>query len=316
MVVCSFCPPSTAFSVFGRPRSKDNIPRGTSPWALRKSASLLVHSPGRWIWLDLTSRLVRPLNPVLGELFYGHWPDQGGRGRTTLVVEQVSHHPPITAYVIENKSKGLTLTGHNAQKTSFSSGAIIVKQIGHAILTIDLGGGKKEEVLITLPKLRIDGLWYGSPYIELWDKTNIQSSSGWSSVVSSLSPSSRSWPHIIRVRQLEYKGKGYFSGKIHTIKATVSPPGSFGIKHTIEGQWHIQTRDTKSGKVFTDVTSPKEEVTVGPTEQMEEFESRKLWGLVSQGIREGDYETAAREKSKIEVGGWPESPVWYTHLAS
>ena len=34
---------------------------------------------------------------------------------------------------------------------------------------------------------------------------------------------------------------------------------------------------------------------------MLEFESRKLWGLVSQGIREGDYETAAREKSKIEV---------------
>jgi len=173
----------------------------------------------------------KPLNPVLGELFYGHWPDQEGRGRTTLTVEQVSHHPPITAYVIENKSKGITLTGHNAQKTSFSSGAIIVKQIGHAILTIDLGEGKKEEVLITLPKLRIDGLWYGSPYIELWDKTNIQSSSGWSSV-------------------LEYKGKGYFSGKIHTIKATVSPPGSSSIKHTIEGQWHIQTRDTKTGKVF------------------------------------------------------------------
>lgn len=34
---------------------------------------------------------------------------------------------------------------------------------------------------------------------------------------------------------------------------------------------------------------------------MEEFESRKLWGLVSHGIREGDYETASREKSKIEV---------------
>ena len=175
---------TSTVSIFGRPHSKGSIPRGMSTWALRKSASFLAHSPGTWIWFGLTFQLARPLNPVLGELFYGHWPDQGGRGRTTLVVEQVSHHPPITAYVIENKAKGLSLTGHNAQKTSFSSGAIIVKQIGHAILTIDLGEGKKEEVLITLPKLRIDGLWYGSPYIELWDKTNIQSSSGWSSVVS------------------------------------------------------------------------------------------------------------------------------------
>jgi oxysterol-binding protein-related protein 9/10/11 len=125
----------------------------------------------------------RPLNPVLGELFYGFWPDKGGRGRTNLIVEQVSHHPPITGYHIENKSRGLHLQGHSAQKTSFSGGAIIVKQIGHAILTVDLANGKKEEFLITLPRLRIDGLWYGSPYIELAETTKIQSSSGWLSTV-------------------------------------------------------------------------------------------------------------------------------------
>jgi hypothetical protein len=39
----------------------------------------------------------KPLNPVLGEVFYGNWPDKDGRGETKLVSEQVSHHPPITA---------------------------------------------------------------------------------------------------------------------------------------------------------------------------------------------------------------------------
>jgi Oxysterol-binding protein len=58
--------------------------------------------------------------PYLSRLFYGHWPDKNGRGVTTLVVEQVSHHPPITAYHIANKSRGISLQGHNAQKTSFS----------------------------------------------------------------------------------------------------------------------------------------------------------------------------------------------------
>ena len=53
-------------------------------------------------------------------LFYGYWPDVNGRGRHDLVVEQVSHHPPITAYHISNAAKGLSLQGHNAQKTSFS----------------------------------------------------------------------------------------------------------------------------------------------------------------------------------------------------
>lgn len=62
-------------------------------------------------------------------------------------------------------------------------GSIIVKQIGHAILTVDLPSGEKEEFLITLPRLRIDGLWYGSPYIELTEFSYIQSSSGWLSTV-------------------------------------------------------------------------------------------------------------------------------------
>ena len=47
--------------------------------------------------------------------------------------------------------------------------------------------------------------------------------------------------------------------------------------------------------------TPKEEVTVGPVEAMHDFESRKPWQHVARGIREGDYELASREKSKIEV---------------
>ena len=77
-----------------------------------------------------------------------------------------------------------------------AGGSIIVKQIGHAVLTVDLPGGGKEEFLITLPRLRIDGLWYGSPYIELTETSYIQSSTGWLSTVR-LSPSlSLPLPHL------------------------------------------------------------------------------------------------------------------------
>ena len=64
-----------------------------------------------------------------------------------------------------------------------TGGSIIVKQIGHAVLTVNLTDGGKEEFLSTLPRLRIDGLWYGSPYIELTDMSYIQSSTGWLSTV-------------------------------------------------------------------------------------------------------------------------------------
>ncbi|KAH9834466.1 Oxysterol-binding protein [Rhodofomes roseus] len=223
----------------------------------------------------------KPLNPVLGEVFAGYWPDIGGRGQTNLVVEQVSHHPPITAFYIENPSKGIYLQGHNAQKTSFSGGSIIVKQIGHAVLTVDLPDGGKEEFLITLPRLRIDGLWYGSPYIELSETSYIQSSTGWLSTI-------------------EYKGKGYFSGKSHSFKAALSPPGTLQAKHVFEGTWHQTSKNVHTGAAFTDVTGPKEEVTVREVEEQDEWESRRLWRWVAKGIRDGDFETASREKSKIE----------------
>lgn len=63
-----------------------------------------------------------------------------------------------------------------------------MKQIGHAVLTVDLpNGAGQEEFLITLPRLRIDGLWYGSPYIELTETSYVQSSTGWLSTVSTSS---------------------------------------------------------------------------------------------------------------------------------
>lgn len=224
----------------------------------------------------------KPLNPVLGETFRGHWPDKGGRGRSVLLVEQVSHHPPITAYWIRNAAKGLTLQGHSGQRTSFSAGSIFVKQVGHAMLTVELPSGGKEQYLITLPKLRIDGLWYGSPYVELCEMSWIQSSMGWLSTI-------------------EYKGKGYFSGKMHSFKATLVPNGGQdGPSHTYEGQWSDKGKKLGGADNWLDVTNPKEEITVGPLDSMTEWESRKLWKLVAQGIRTGDFDMAARDKTRIE----------------
>lgn len=135
---------------------------------------------------------------------------------------------------------------------------------------------------------------YGSPYIELTETSYIVGGGYISSI--------------------EYKGKGYFSGKSHSFKAIVTPdpsafsaastPSPTGKDHIIEGLWHQTSKDNRTGTEFHDVQGPKEEVTaVGglPGGEMGEFETRKLWDAVARGIREGDYEAASREKSKIEA---------------
>ena len=59
----------------------------------------------------------------------------------------------------------------------------IVKQVGHAILTLKLPGGEEERYLITLPRLVIAGLLLGSPYIELSETSWIASSTGYLATV-------------------------------------------------------------------------------------------------------------------------------------
>ncbi|KAG1720667.1 hypothetical protein EDB19DRAFT_1835849 [Suillus lakei] len=55
---------------------------------------------------------------------YGYWLANAARGgKTTLVVEHASRHPPITACRIENLENGVILTRHSAQKTSQRSNA-------------------------------------------------------------------------------------------------------------------------------------------------------------------------------------------------
>ena len=79
--------------------------------------------------------------------------------------------------------------------------------------------------------------------------------------------------------------------------------------HTIEGTWHQSSKFTKGGydwpvAEFHNVSAPKEEVTAVGGDgdgEMGEFETRQLWKLVAKGIREGNFEMAGKEKSRIEV---------------
>ncbi|KAF2473493.1 oxysterol binding protein-like protein [Lindgomyces ingoldianus] len=223
----------------------------------------------------------KPLNPFLGELFLGKWEDEAGT--TQLVSEQVSHHPPVTAYCIWNSKAGVRLQGYNAQKASFSR-TINVKQIGHAILHID---EYDEDYFITLPSLHIEGLITGSPYVELNRCSYIQSSSGYTA-------------------KIDYSGRGWLSGKKNTFAATLYPEGKEKEPiYLVDGQWNegFTIKDAKTKKVL-DTYDPKitkvTPLTVAELEDQDEMESRRAWKKVADAIAKGDMDTTSYEKSIIE----------------
>jgi len=231
----------------------------------------------------------KPLNPFLGELFLGTWTDEAGE--TTLISEQVSHHPPATAYCIRNNKTGVELEGYNAQKATFKS-TIIVKQIGHAVLRVPLASGEIESYLITLPGLHIEGLIFGAPFVELDGSSHITSSSGFTS-------------------KIDYSGKGWLSGKKNTIVATVYPTGKEKeVLYNVTGQWNksfeVYSGPAKSNSkstlvsTYDAVNTAQTELRVAPIDQQHPLESRRAWSRVAEAIQKGDMDTTGSEKGKIE----------------
>lgn len=237
----------------------------------------------------------KPLNPFLGELFVGKWPDLSKEkklGETVLLSEQVSHHPPVTAYAITNEKHNATLQGYNGVKATISATLINVKQFGHAILEFkDLN----ETYLITLPPLHIEGLIVASPFVELEGTSYIQSSSGYLTVI-------------------DYAGRGYFSGKKNSFKARIfkdklTSSSKENALVTIAGQWSgksyitkgSQTPSSSSGELFYSATEKTpEHLVVKPIEKQHKLESRKAWEKVATATRAGNYDLISKEKSLIE----------------
>lgn len=234
----------------------------------------------------------KPLNPFLGELFLGTWSDDAGE--TTLISEQVSHHPPATAYCVRNNKTGVKLEGYNAQKATFKS-TIIVKQIGHALLTIPVGTGDaktEEQYVITLPSLHIEGLIFGAPFVELDGTTHITSSSGYSA-------------------KIDYSGKGWLSGKKNSVTATLYKTGhEKDVLYNATGQWNKKfeihegpAKKNSSSTLFEShdaETVPQTELKLQPVDKQHPLESRRAWGPVGEGIQKGDMDTVSIEKGKIE----------------
>lgn len=236
----------------------------------------------------------KPLNPFLGETFVGKWESSSDKklGETILLSEQVSHHPPVTAYAVQNKTNNVSLQGYNGIRATISTASINVKQYGHAVLEYkDLN----ESYLITLPPLHIEGLITASPFVELEGTSFIQSSSGYFTTI-------------------EYSGRGYFSGKKNTFKARIyrdqiSSNSKENAIVTISGQWSgnsyiskgSSTPSSKLDELFYNAEQVNpEHLIVKPIEDQNALESRKAWEKVADAIKKSDYDLIAKEKTIIE----------------
>ena len=149
-----------------------------------------------------------------------------------------------------------------------------------------------ETYLITLPSLHIEGLIFGSPFVELDGASYITSSTGYTA-------------------KIDYSGKGWLSGKKNSFTATLYPKDKEKeVLYSVSGQWtkafemYSGPAKKNSADTLIDKWDPAEvpitPLTIAPVEQQHPLESRRAWAHVARGIGGDNMDLVSREKSKIE----------------
>uniref|UniRef100_A0A0B6ZH51 Oxysterol-binding protein n=1 Tax=Arion vulgaris TaxID=1028688 RepID=A0A0B6ZH51_9EUPU len=240
----------------------------------------------------------KPYNPIIGETFKCHWhiPDVtedkelasdgpipwATKNNLVFISEQVSHHPPISAFYAEHYNKRVSFDGYIWTKSKFLGLSIGVHMIGESVLSVL---DYDEEYTLSFPS------GYGRsiltvPWVELGGKINITcAKTGFSALV-------------------EFHTKPFYGSKKHRVTAQAFEPNDKKPFINIEGEWNgVMHAKWASGKteVFVDTKSmPIIKKIVRPPESQDKLESRKLWRQVTYHLKEKNVDKATEEKHRLE----------------
>jgi len=227
----------------------------------------------------------KPYNPVLGEFFRCRYVYSNGT-RGFYVAEQVSHHPPISAFFYISPANRICIVGELRPKSKFLGNSVSTTMEGENRITL-LGAPGDGDYIVTMPNMYARGILFGKMVLELGDTCVVKNEK-----------------HGLYC-DLEFKTKGFFSGTYNALSGRVHR-GSSDIGE-VSGKWsHImEFRSAKNGgkRVLFDVNQDGQNVApkfVAPEAEQEPYESRRLWHRVTQAIEAKDMEAATGAKSAIE----------------
>ena len=226
----------------------------------------------------------KPYNPVLGEFFRCKWEFEDG-STSYYVGEQVSHHPPISAFLYANPDNNLVIWGNLKPKSKFlgNSAATIMHGTSHLFFT----DRPDEEYVIGNPNIYARGLLIGTMLLELGDKVSIECKK------------------TGLMAEIEFKVKGFFTGTYNAISCKVKRMSDNETLKYVTGKWteSMYIQDSKKGDktLFLDTaTEPVRAKIVTCESEQDEYESRKLWANVTKAMLSRNLDLATEEKDSIE----------------
>ncbi|GBP80911.1 Oxysterol-binding protein-related protein 8 [Eumeta japonica] len=230
--------------------------------------------------------LKKPYNPVLGEIFRCRWRHPNSNTYTYYIAEQVSHHPPVSAFYITNRREGFVIQGSLLARSKFYGNSTSAILEGCARVYLLRWG---ETYITTAPYAQCKGIVIGTLSMELGGKVVVLC------------------PDTGYSAEIEFKLKSFLGGSDQTNAVSGKIKKSGATIATLDGYWdgRIDIREKQTGEELNliDVASLKEarlkRSLVRPSRQQDN-ESQKLWARVSEAIANDDQITATEEKTVIE----------------
>ncbi|XP_011413025.3 oxysterol-binding protein-related protein 8 isoform X5 [Magallana gigas] len=231
--------------------------------------------------------LKKPYNPIIGETFRCYWKHPKTDSRTFYIAEQISHHPPVSAFHITNRQDGFNISGSILAKSKFYGNSLSAILDGTAKLTFLKRG---EDYLITMPYAHCKGILIGTLTMEMGGKVTI------------------SCPKTSYRAEVEFKLKPFLNMGEASNKIIGKLKVGSDTLATLEGHWdqdiYIRDRSTGESHLFW---SPTVEVKAQrlrrftvPVDHQEDMESERLWKNVSDAIATSDMHAATHEKYILE----------------
>uniref|UniRef100_A0A4W2BQI4 Oxysterol-binding protein n=1 Tax=Bos indicus x Bos taurus TaxID=30522 RepID=A0A4W2BQI4_BOBOX len=229
----------------------------------------------------------KPYNPILGETFRCCWFHPQTNSHTFYIAEQVSHHPPVSAFHVSNRKDGFCISGSITAKSRFYGNSLSALLDGKATLTFL---NRAEDYSLTMPYAHCKGILYGTMTMELGGRVTIECEKN------SLQA------------ELEFKLKPFFGGSTSINQISGKITSGEEVLARLTGHWDREVFIKEEGRGGPELFwNPSEEVrrqrlkryTVLLEEQTE-LESERLWQHVTRAISEGDQHKATQEKFSLE----------------
>ncbi|XP_062384850.1 oxysterol-binding protein-related protein 10 [Sardina pilchardus] len=201
--------------------------------------------------------------------------------RVRFVAEQVSHHPPVSAFYCECPEKRMSVSAHVWTKSKFMGMSVGVSMLGEGVLCLL---EHDEEYVFTLPCAYARSI-LTVPWVELGGKVSIScAKSGYSATVT-------------------FHTKPFYGGKVHRVSAEVKHNSTSTIVCKAQGEWNGTLEFTYSSgetKVIDTAKLPVTRKRLRPVDRQGRTESRRLWQHVTTALKEGNIDAATEHKHRLE----------------